>query len=115
MDLNGRLNWQTFTEPHYNFAQGMTLHHSPGHTPGLCAMQINLSKDGTFIWTTDQYHVKENYEDAHPQGWLARDHTAWCRSNGMIKNLQNLYGATLIFGHDMETYLSVTKEKKIFE
>jgi glyoxylase-like metal-dependent hydrolase (beta-lactamase superfamily II) len=110
MDLE-KLNWQTFTEPHYDLFQGITMHHSPGHTPGLCAMQINLRKDGNFIWTTDQYHVKENFEDAHPQGWLARDHTQWCRSNGMIKNLKSQFNATLIFGHDMETYLEITKNK----
>jgi glyoxylase-like metal-dependent hydrolase (beta-lactamase superfamily II) len=114
MDLH-RQNWQTFTEPHYQIYQGMTLHHSPGHTPGLCALQINLRKDGTYIWTTDQYHVKENFEDAQPQGWLARDHAQWVRSHGMIKNLKALYDATLILGHDMETYLEVTKGKTVFE
>jgi len=114
MDLD-RLNWQTFTEPHYNLYQGIILHHCPGHTPGLCALQLNLKKDGSYIFTTDQYHVKENYEDSHPHGWLTRDHTQWVRSNGMIKNLKSLYNATLIFGHDMETYLSVTEGKEVFE
>lgn len=114
MDLK-RQNWQTFTEPHYQIYQGMTLHHSPGHTPGLCALQINLQRDGTFIWTTDQYHVKANFNDAQPQGWLARDHTQWIRSHGMIKNLMSLCDATLILGHDMDTYLSVIKDKTVFE
>lgn len=40
-----RQKWQNFTEPNYQIYQGMTLHHSPGHTPGLCALQINLQKE----------------------------------------------------------------------
>ncbi|XHG01987.1 hypothetical protein AWENTII_005352 [Aspergillus wentii] len=95
-----RLNWTTFTESQLELFQGITLHHSPGHTPGLCIMQVNLQYDGTFIWTSDQFHVKENYELAHPQGGLARDHTAWVRSLNMIKRLERLFNAKLIFGHD---------------
>ncbi|RDL35488.1 Metallo-beta-lactamase superfamily protein [Venustampulla echinocandica] len=114
MDLE-KLNWQTFTESHYELYQGITLHHPPGHTPGLCAMQINLQQDGTFIFTTDQYHIKENFTESHPQGWLARDHTQWCRSNGMIKNLQAQFHATLVFGHDMDVYLEIIKVKTDFQ
>lgn len=34
-----------------------------------------------------QYHVKENYENDEPQGWLARDHDDWCASHQMVKAL----------------------------
>ena len=99
MDLEN-LKWKTFTDDHFDLYQGITLHHSPGHTPGLCVMQVNLEKSGTFIWTTDQFHIAENYELSHPHGWLARDHNAWIRSLSMIQRLQRLFNATLIFGHD---------------
>ena len=79
LDLD-RLNWKTFNESELDLFQGISLHHCPGHTPGLCIMQVNLIEDGTFIWTTDQYHVRENYELGQPHGWLARDHDAWFRS-----------------------------------
>lgn len=65
-------------------------------------MQVNLLKDGTFIWTTDQFHVAENFTMGHPQGWLARDHNAWIHSTAMIKRLQAMYNATMILGHDKE-------------
>lgn len=97
-----QLKWNTFTESQLELYQGITLHHSPGHTPGLCIMQINLAKDGPFIWTTDQFHVAENYELGHPHGGLARDHNAWYRSLNMIRRLQRLFNARLIFGHDMD-------------
>lgn len=61
-----------------------------GHTPGLVIMQINLKESGTWIFTTDQYHVYENWESGIPQGWLARDHDDWVESDQMIKALQKV-------------------------
>ncbi|KAL9088571.1 MAG: hypothetical protein Q9165_006091 [Trypethelium subeluteriae] len=78
------LNWQTFHGDFLEIAPGLNLRHAPGHTPGLCILQVNLSESGTWIFTSDMYHVHENYEDNHPQGWLARDHDDWVRSNQMI-------------------------------
>jgi hypothetical protein len=116
MDLEN-LNWQTFTEPYYDLFQGITIYHSPGHILDLCAMQINLAKEGTFIWTTDLYYIKESFEISHPQGWLERVNTQWCRSNGMIKNLKSQFNATLIFGHNMGICLEIinNKAKRAFE
>jgi glyoxylase-like metal-dependent hydrolase (beta-lactamase superfamily II) len=34
---------------------GINLHHSPGHTPGLMVMQLNLQQSGTWVFTSDQY------------------------------------------------------------
>ncbi|KAI1910480.1 hypothetical protein LOZ53_002736 [Ophidiomyces ophidiicola] len=110
-----KLNWQTFNEPHLDLFQGITVHHSPGHTPGLCVMQVNLEKDGTFIFTTDQFHIAENYDMSHPHGWLARDHTAWWNSLQMIKRLQKLFDAELVFGHDKEVAVRLINKKKFFE
>ncbi|OQD70286.1 hypothetical protein PENDEC_c025G05240 [Penicillium decumbens] len=113
--LLDKLKWNTFTESHLDIFQGITLHHSPGHTPGLCVMQVNLEKDGTFIWTTDQFHVADNYEQAHPHGGLARDHTAWFRSLNMIRRLQRLFNAKLIFGHDKDVAYKYMTEKAFYE
>jgi glyoxylase-like metal-dependent hydrolase (beta-lactamase superfamily II) len=114
MDLEG-LKWNTFTDDHLDLFQGITLHHSPGHTPGLCVMQVNLEKDGTFIWTTDQFHIAENYELSHPHGWLARDHNAWIKSLKMIQRLQRLFKAELVYGHDKETATRLMSAKKYYE
>ncbi|OOF97878.1 hypothetical protein ASPCADRAFT_128068 [Aspergillus carbonarius ITEM 5010] len=110
-----RLKWVTFPEARLDLYQGITLHHCPGHTPGLCVMQVNLERDGTFIWTTDQFHVRENYELGHPQGGLARDHNAWYRSLGLVRRLQRLFGARLVFGHDLEVARALMEEKEVFE
>jgi hypothetical protein len=43
-----RLNWNTFVGEQIDIFQGSTLHHAPGHSPGLCMLQINLEKMGRF-------------------------------------------------------------------
>jgi len=93
------MNWQPFSGSFVEIAQGINLHHAPGHTPGLCVMQINLKDSGTWIATTDMYHVKENWEASQPQGWLARDHDDWVRSHQMIRMLQKRTNAKMILGH----------------
>lgn len=89
-DITFDLNWKPFHGDFLEIAPGINMRHAPGHTPGLCIMQVNLNDSGTFIFTTDQYHVKENFEADMPQGWLARDHDNWVRSHQMIKALQKV-------------------------
>ncbi|KAF2270556.1 Metallo-hydrolase/oxidoreductase [Lojkania enalia] len=84
-------------------APGINVRHSPGHTPGLCIMQLNMPKSGTWIFTGDQYHVKENYHDDVPQGWLARDHDAWVKSHQMIKALVKRTKGRAVLGHCWDT------------
>ncbi|OGE51032.1 hypothetical protein PENARI_c015G04589 [Penicillium arizonense] len=110
-----KLNWTTFPDSTLEIFQGLTLHHAPGHSPGLCMLQINLEKDGTFIWTTDQFHIVENYELGHPQGGFARDHAAWYRSLHLVRRLQRLFNAKLIFGHDKGVATKYMKEKSFWE
>lgn len=96
------LNWQSFTGTFLELAPGLNIHHAPGHTPGLCILQVNLPQSGAWLLTSDMYHVRENWESAVPQGWLARDHDAWVRSHQMIKLLVRRTRAKVILGHDRE-------------
>lgn len=36
------INWQTWTGPTLEFAEGLVLRHAPGHTPGLSILQVNM-------------------------------------------------------------------------
>ncbi|KAH7127797.1 metallo-beta-lactamase superfamily protein [Dactylonectria estremocensis] len=110
-----KLNWKTFSDTRIDLFQGITLHLGAGHTPGLCIMQVNLDRDGTFIFTSDHYHVKENHTLRHPQGWLAREHTSWIRTSEMVERLQRLFKATLVYGHDLEVADALIKAKPYYE
>jgi len=96
------LNWKPFHGDGFELNTGLIIRHSPGHTPGLSILQVNLKNSGTWVFTTDQYVVKENYESLATQGWFTRDHASWSRSNQMIHSLQKLTNARLIFGHDRD-------------
>lgn len=66
--------------------------------------QVNLINSGTWLFTTDQYHVHENYNDATPQGWLARDQKKWVRSHQMVRTIVKPTNAKIIYDHDKETF-----------
>jgi glyoxylase-like metal-dependent hydrolase (beta-lactamase superfamily II) len=101
--LSFDIKWVPFFGKYFEIAQGINIHHSPGHTPGLCVMQVNMPKTGTWVFTSDQYHVKENFQDDVPQGWLARDHNAWCESHQRIKALKRRTNAKVVLGHCWDT------------
>jgi glyoxylase-like metal-dependent hydrolase (beta-lactamase superfamily II) len=63
-NINDR-NWKTFDERSFDFCQGITLHHLPGHTDGLVGMQINLPESGTIFFISDHCHVIENVSDSY--------------------------------------------------
>lgn len=93
-------NWKTWDERHQDLCQGITMHHLPGHTAGLCGLQINLEDSGTYIFVSDHGHVKENIWQGIPQGWLARDHQAWFNSNQRLLLMEKTMKAKIIPGHD---------------
>ncbi|OAL05588.1 Metallo-hydrolase/oxidoreductase [Phaeosphaeriaceae sp. SRC1lsM3a] len=98
--LHFDINWQPLHGDVTVFARGVAIHLCPGHTPGLCILQLNLKNTGSWIFTSDQYIVQENYDGLGTQGWLTRDHSAWSKSNQEVHFLQKALGAHLILGHD---------------
>lgn len=66
--LKFNLNWKTFSGADFEIFEGVAMKLAKGHTPGLTVMCVNLKDSGMWIFTGDQYHVKENYEESHPQG-----------------------------------------------
>ncbi|KAF2869280.1 beta-lactamase-like protein [Massariosphaeria phaeospora] len=111
------INWVPFHGAYYEIAPGINLLHAPGHTPGLAIMQVNMPKSGTWIFTSDQYHVKENFQDDLPQGWLARDHEGWMRSHQMIKGLKRRTNGKVVLGHCRDTIKDLGLEfaPKVYE
>lgn len=103
--LDFGFNWQTLSEPVVELFDGITLHHTPGHTPGLMGMQLELANAGPFYFTSDMFFFKENL-DGHALGWLMRDHPAWHRSRRKVQRLIRLHEPNLVFGHDPDVFES---------
>lgn len=75
-------------------------------------MQVNLKESGTWIFTTDQYHVHENWESGIPQGWLARDHDDWVESDQMIKALQKVRVPPYLISLVSHIFLAYSQNEK---
>jgi glyoxylase-like metal-dependent hydrolase (beta-lactamase superfamily II) len=109
--LDFEFNWQPLHGDHVELFDGFELHRLPGHTPALFGAQVSLANAGTFILTSDQFHLRDNYEGPHPLGWLMRDQPAWWRSCQFVKTLAARTDATLVFGHDAEVLTDLRRDR----
>lgn len=64
-------------------------------------MEIALRESGHVIMTGDLFHVKENWEDGRPQGFLCRDWAAWHRSLEFVRHLVSTRKGRILLGHEM--------------
>lgn len=96
-----RFKWKTFNRDSFQIWPGVTLHHTPGHTEGSITMEVALLESGHVIMTGDLFHVRENWEDGRPQGFLCRDWAAWHRSLGFVRHLVQLRKGRILLGHEM--------------
>jgi hypothetical protein len=55
-------------------------------------LRLDLVNAGTFVLTSDQFHLRDNCEGPQPLGWLLRDHTAGWRSCRLVKQLAQRTG-----------------------
>jgi glyoxylase-like metal-dependent hydrolase (beta-lactamase superfamily II) len=112
--LDFSFDWRPLHGDHVELFDGFHLHRLPGHTPALMGLRIDLAQAGTFILTSDQFHLRENFEGPQPLGWLLRDHAAWWSSYHFVKTLADRTGARLVFGHDADV-LSEHKQEQFFD
>jgi glyoxylase-like metal-dependent hydrolase (beta-lactamase superfamily II) len=114
-DLNWELNWQPIHREETELFEGITLRHMPGHTPGLMTMQVETNNSGHFFLTSDLFHVRDLFEQGVPQGWLGRDSFDWWKSYRWIKQLQQRYDGTMVFGHDATTLEELQAQASSFD
>jgi glyoxylase-like metal-dependent hydrolase (beta-lactamase superfamily II) len=108
--LDFGFNWQPVHGDQIELFEGFNLHHLPGHAPGLLGLHLELANAGSFILTSDQFHLRDNYEGPQPLGWLLRDHAAWWRSYHTVKMIADRTDAKLVFGHDAEVLAALKQE-----
>ncbi|GKZ39787.1 hypothetical protein AbraIFM66950_001202 [Aspergillus brasiliensis] len=94
------LNWKTVSEQVVELWAGVTLHMCPGHTEGFLVVELTFQVSGTVVLTGDMFHVKENYEEGRPQGFLMRDYNTWHRSRDYVRRLVQRTNAKVCLGHE---------------
>lgn len=114
-DLNWQLNWQPLHREETELFDGLIVRHMPGHTPGMLTMQVETQNSGHFMLNSDLYHVRDLFEQNLTQGWLGRDSHTWHRSHRWMRQLQQRYSATMIYGHDASVLEELAKQAKTFD
>lgn len=109
--LDISFNWQPLAGDEIELFSGFNLYRLPGHTPALLGLRLELANAGTFVLTSDQFHLRDNYEEPRPLGWLLRDHAAWWRSYHQVKTMADRTDATLVFGHDATVLDELRRER----
>ena len=107
-------NWQAVHGDEIELFEGFNLHRLPGHTPALLGLRLDLANAGTFILTSDQFHLRDNYEGPQQLGWLLRDQAAWWQSYRFVKTMADRTDARLVFGHDADV-LAELKQEGVFD
>jgi 4-pyridoxolactonase len=87
-----------------DFADGIRLFHSPGHTVGHYSMLIELEGGGRpLLFMADVSYTAEAY-DAGLQAGFHNDPVAGVRSIARVKRLAKEWDAEVVFTHDMEMF-----------
>jgi glyoxylase-like metal-dependent hydrolase (beta-lactamase superfamily II) len=113
LDLS--FNWQPMDGHNIELFKDFNLHLLPGHTPALLGLRLDLANSGTFFLVSDQFHLRDNFDQARPLGWLLRDHAAWWRSYRFVKQVVDQTGAQLVYGHDADVLADLRKKQKFYE
>jgi glyoxylase-like metal-dependent hydrolase (beta-lactamase superfamily II) len=109
--LDFSFNWQALDGEQLELFAGVHLLRLAGHTPALLGLRLDLLNAVTFLFTSDRFHLRDNYAGPQPLGWLLRDHAAWWRSYRQVKTLADRTDAKLVFGHDADVLAELKRER----
>lgn len=95
--------------PHLNYriiegdtelVPGVSLIHTPGHTPGHQSVLVRTRKSGNILLTIDAVYVRANYEEGVP--FAVKDEKEAAKSIARLKEIAAAEQAAVFFGHDLE-------------
>ncbi len=96
------------------FAPGVELLFTPGHTAGLMALMIHLEKE-TYIFPVDSLNMALNYGPPVRLSGVTVDSKSCFESIEKIRELENKYKAKVIFAHDIEQFRTLRLAPEYYE
>lgn len=109
--LDPSFNWVPVHGEKWHLFKDITLYQMAGHAHGLLVMRVEMLNHGNWLFTSDQFPLKLNYEEPTPQGWIMRDHPAWWRSWRFTKSLERRLDARVVFGHDADDLEQIRSQR----
>jgi 4-pyridoxolactonase len=92
-------------DPEIEFADGITLLHTPGHTVGHYSLVLEREGRGPMLFPADVTYTRETWEKELISGFH-NDPTANFASLRKVKRLADRLGAEVFYTHDMEAWES---------
>jgi glyoxylase-like metal-dependent hydrolase (beta-lactamase superfamily II) len=107
-DFDKDVNWLILegwrNDPVDFFGDGTILiYFTPGHTPGHQSILVNLPKSGPMFFAADSCYTTENIDKDILPG-LSWSPSEAVKTVQRMKNIRDLYGATVVTGHDPEAW-----------
>jgi glyoxylase-like metal-dependent hydrolase (beta-lactamase superfamily II) len=96
------------------FAPGVELLFTPGHTAGLMALVVHLEKE-TYIFPGDSLNMALNYGPPARLSTVTVDSSACRDSIEKIREVQAKYKARIIFPHDIGQYKTLKLAPEYYE
>lgn len=93
-----------------DLADDLRLFIQHAHTPGLLGMVLKTASRGSLIETSDSIYTRESYErQLPPGGSINKTDQEFYENLARIQAMQKAYGAELLFGHDYEQIVSLSR------
>ncbi|GAA0964990.1 N-acyl homoserine lactonase family protein [Acrocarpospora macrocephala] len=109
--IDPTFNWVPIHGDKWDLFHGITLYQMSGHAHGLLVLRAELRNHGHWIFASDQFPLRRNYEEPIPQGWIMRDHPGWWRSWRFTKSLEQRFDARIVFGHDKDEFAKICSQR----
>ena len=92
----------------------ITIHFTPGHTPGHQSVLVNLEHSGPMFLAADSCYTTDNLQNGTLPGlmWNAGETV---RSVERMRHLQDACGVTIMTGHDPEAWKSVKQAPAYYD
>ena len=113
-DLTAPLKKVHLVEEDFELLPGIDVVNLPGHTPGLLGLVLH-AKQGVYLLPQDAAYVRANYENPPIPPRSPYDRQLYLASIQKLHRLQQRYGATIIFPHDIEQFQQLRTAPEFYE
>ncbi len=103
------LNWQLIDQPETKLCEGVTiLNFGPGHSYGMLGILVCLEA-GNYLLVSDAVYSSIHYGPPAQLAGVVQDEEGYFATIEKVRAYETNCKATVLFGHDMEQFLSLVK------
>lgn len=114
-EITAPVDQYTLIKDDTEVCNGVKILFLPGHSVGMCGLQIDLEDFGTMLLTRDLCNTSDNYgPPIRPSGFVD-NFEIYCKSIEKVRRLQRETNGFVVFGHDQKQFLSMKRAPEYYE